>query len=222
MRRTYQLHGGDVLTDGIAAAAIGSTAPLGIGVHHGWRKIGSPITVTRSSESRIFELNDAPALDTYLELLSAPAAAYTDHAAFIEFATLHPLGFVRGGGQDEMRYISEADFADRALVCLADVPRGGLVWLTAGDDGTILDATGEACRAAVAGLDGRRPLGFLAFDGVSRRAVLGDSGIAAERARMVAEARGAPIAGFYTYGEIARTRGINGYHNQTIVVLAMS
>ena len=28
--------------------------------------------------------------------------------------------------------------------------------------------------------------------------------------------------GFYTYGEIARTRGVNGYHNQTIVALALS
>jgi hypothetical protein len=30
-----------------------------------------------------------------------------------------------------------------------------------------------------------------------------------------------PLAGFYTWGEIARTRGINGYHHQTLVVLAV-
>ena len=36
------------------------------------------------------------------------------------------------------------------------------------------------------------------------------------------EAGGAPVAGFYTYGEIARTRGIRGFHNQTLVVLALS
>jgi hypothetical protein len=29
-------------------------------------------------------------------------------------------------------------------------------------------------------------------------------------------------AGFYTYGEIARTRGISGFHNQTLVVLAVA
>ena len=33
---------------------------------------------------------------------------------------------------------------------------------------------------------------------------------------------GAPVAGFYTYGEIARTRGISGFHNQTLVVLAVA
>ena len=30
----------------------------------------------------------------------------------------------------------------------------------------------------------------------------------------------AALAGFYTYGEIARTRGVNGFDNQTIVAVA--
>ena len=33
---------------------------------------------------------------------------------------------------------------------------------------------------------------------------------------------GSPVAGFYTYGEIARTRGVSGFHNQTLVVLALA
>ena len=41
---------------------------------------------------------------------------------------------------------------------------------------------------------------------------LGGAGIAA----------GAPAAGFYTYGEIARTRGLRDFHNQTPVVLAVA
>jgi hypothetical protein len=34
-------------------------------------------------------------------------------------------------------------------------------------------------------------------------------------------APGAPLAGFYTYGEIARVRGARGFHNQTLVVLSI-
>jgi hypothetical protein len=30
------------------------------------------------------------------------------------------------------------------------------------------------------------------------------------------------VAGFYTYGEIARTHGMSGFHNQTLVVLSIS
>lgn len=39
---------------------------------------------------------------------------------------------------------------------------------------------------------------------------------------VVRHARGAPVGGCYTHGEIARTRGLAGYHNQTFVVLAVT
>ena len=67
------------------------------------------------------------------------------------------------------------------------------------------------------------PLGVLAFDCIARRGVLGDDGITHRGRRASAEhAGGAPVAGFYTYGEIARTRGVSGFHNQTLVVLAVA
>jgi hypothetical protein len=42
-----------------------------------------------------------------------------------------------------------------------------------------------------------------------------------EVARMTGQAGNAPVGGLYTWGEIARIRGINGFHNQTLVVLAV-
>lgn len=50
--------------------------------------------------------------------------------------------------------------------------------------------------------------------------MLGEEGIEREIRRISGYAAGAPVAGFYTYGEIARTHGISGFHNQTLVVLA--
>jgi hypothetical protein len=59
--------------------------------------------------------------------------------------------------------------------------------------------------------------------GLSRPSgVLGDRGIHIEIQRLAAIAWQAPVAGFYTYGEIARTRGMRGFHNQTLVVLSIS
>ena len=46
-------------------------------------------------------------------------------------------------------------------------------------------------------------------------------GIEREVERIAGHA-GGPVAGFYTYGEIARTHGVNGFHNQTLVVLALA
>jgi hypothetical protein len=63
---------------------------------------------------------------------------------------------------------------------------------------------------------------MLAFDCIARRGVLGDEGIRLEVNRIAEHAPGAQVAGFYTYGEIARIRGMTGFHNQTLVVLAVS
>ena len=48
-----------------------------------------------------------------------------------------------------------------------------------------------------------------------------ETSITEEISRVAHHANGAPVAGFYTYGEIARTRGMSGFHNQTLVVLAV-
>ena len=222
MTRTFQLHGGEVLTDAVVGAAIGSDAPIGIGVRHGWRRVGEPMVATRSAGNRLYSLDDQPALDVYLDRLQAPAEARRDPAAFTRFALTHPLGLSRRHGEEHVRFIGEADFEQRALIGIAAVPQGGLAWFMEGDDASVLAATDAACADALAPLRGRSPLGMIAFDCIARRGVLGDYGIATEVDRVAAQAGGAPVAGFYTYGEIARTRGVSGFHNQTLVVMAVS
>ena len=221
MQRTAQFHGHEVLRHAVVAAAIASDAPLGIGVRHGWRRVGHPMVVTRSDGNRVYTLDDAPALDVYLDRLGAPAPARTDPEAFIGFALTHPLGLSRRSGE-EVRFVAGADFADRSLFCIAHVPQGGLTWFMDGDDASVLAATDAACRDALAALDGQPPLGLVAFDCIARRGVLGEAGIQAEVDRIASFAGGAPVAGLYTYGEIARTHGISGFHNQTLVVLAVA
>ena len=121
-----------------------------------------------------------------------------------------------------MRFIGEADFDDRSLGCIAEVPQGNLVWFMEGDIESVLDATTAACTDALAGLDGTDPVGLFAFDCIARRGVLGDEGIRTEIDMVAKLAGDVPVAGFYTYGEIARTRGVTGFHNQTLVVLAVA
>jgi hypothetical protein len=222
MRQTFQLYGDQVLENAVVAAAVCSDAPIGIGVRHGWRKVGDPMLVTKSENNRVFLLDDKPALDVYLERLGAPEDTHSDPAAFTQFAQTHPLGLSRRAGEEQVRFVGEANFEDRSLGCIAEVPQGGLTWFMEGDDESVLEATDAACGDAVSSLDGQSPLGMIAFDCIARRGVLGEEGIQDEIEQVARNAGGAPVAGFYTYGEIARTRGINGFHNQTLVVLALS
>lgn len=221
MRATHQLYADHVLEDAVVAAAIGSDHPIGIGVRHGWRKVGEPMLVTESESNRVHELDGRPALDVYLERLEAPADATSDNAAFTRFALRHPLGLDRRSGE-EVRFVRGADFRSRALSCIADVPQGALTWIMEGDERSVLDATDAACAEAVAALAPDPPLGLLAFDCIARRGVLGEEGIQREVERVSRHAGGTQVAGFYTYGEIARVRGMTGFHNQTLVVLAVA
>ncbi len=221
MTRTRQICDDTVFEDAVVAVSIASDAPLGIGVGHGWVKVGEPLVVTSSSGTRVAKLNDRPALDVYLEHLNPPDLAHTDGVAFTHFAQTHPLGLDRRTGVS-IRFVAGADFATRELICIAQVPEDGLAYLMEGDAASVLDASDEAGREALAGLGGRPPVALLAFDCIARRGVLGDEGIAGEACRLAALAPEAAVAGFYTYGEFARTQGMTGFHNQTLVVLALA
>ena len=221
MTKTFQLHGDRVLTDAVVAAGIGADAPLGIGVRHGLRRIGEPMLVTSGGGNRVYTLDDRPALDVYLEHLGVDEPAGSEQVALARLALRHPLGLGRPAGEEQVRFIVGGDFTERSLSCMAEVPRGALVWIMEGDARSVLEATDAACGDSLAQLDGRPPLGLIAFDCIARRGFLGDERIEAEIDRLTTFAPGAPVAGFYTYGEIARTRGVSGFHNQTLVVLAV-
>jgi hypothetical protein len=221
MQHTFQFHGGEVLEHAVVGAAIGSEGPIGIGVQHGWRAVGEPMVVTASDGNQVMSLDDQPALDAYLQRLDAPSEVCDDEVAFTHFAATHPLGLSRRAG-DEVRFVAGSDFATRSLNCIAAVPQGSMLRIMEGDYDSVLDATDIACEQAVAALGGRTPLGMLTFDCVARKGVLGEAGSGAEVDRLTDYAPGAPVAGFYTYGEIARTHGVSGFHNQTLVVVAFS
>jgi hypothetical protein len=220
MRTTFQLHGSGVLTDAVVAAGIASDAPLGIGVRHGWRRVGEPMLVTSSVGNHVYTLDDQPALDAYLAHLGVDEPA--DEDTLTQIALTHPLGLGRPSGEELVRFIRGGDFAERSLLCIAEVPQSALVWIMEGDAESVLEATDAAAGDSLAALEGRPPLGMIAFDCIARRSVLGEAKIQVELDRLAAAAAGAPIAGFYTYGEIARTRGLRAFHSQTLVVLSLA
>ncbi|WP_328476233.1 FIST C-terminal domain-containing protein [Actinoplanes sp. NBC_00393] len=210
-----------VLSNAVLGAAIGSTSPFGIGIAHGWHKIGDPMVVTRSEGGKIYELDGEPALDVYLRRIGAPADLAADPAAFLNFATVRPLGLARRTGED-IRIIFEADPAERSISGLADTPEGALVWFMAADPEKIIDAAADAAVAAAESIAEVDPLGVLVFDCCVRPMALGEDNteLAAERLRDALKP--VPFGGFYSNGEIAREPNAKGMHHLTVVALAVS
>ncbi len=221
MVETVQMHGDTVLEHSMVLAAIGSNAPIGVGVAHGWRSVGEPMFATAVDGTEVLELDNRPAVDVYLERLGADPKLGADPHEFTSFALTHPLALVRRRG-DEIRWVNGADLERRSLRCNVDIQRNAQVWLTEGDCQSTIDAVGAACDEAVQQLEGHAPIGAIAFNCAARRAVLGPHGLIDEVAEIANHLGGIPVAGFYTYGEFARVRGPNGFHNQTLVMLVFS
>jgi hypothetical protein len=223
--RTYQFHGGrdgvEILSDAVIGVAIGSDAPLGVGIAHGWRKQGDAMIVTSSREGRVHELDGEPALDMFLRRLGADDSLLDDEEAFRQAAFLHPLGLSRRSGED-IRVIHSGDRADRSLLCLADVPQGALAWVMESDTGGLTDAAGQATEQAAGALGGRQPIGTVVFDCAARRIAIGEDGVGPEHDIIAKAIPNVPFGGFYTNGEIARVRGALGMHHFTVVTLALS
>jgi hypothetical protein len=210
---TALIYGAAVLEDAVIGVAIGSDAPIGVGVRHGWRPTGEPMLVTRAAPGRVLELDGGPAAAVYRDRLGSGA---DDDASVLA----HPLGMQRRIGEAHVRTVSMDHASDGSLATA--VPAGALVWLMESDPGSVLDATDAAVQEALAALgDGEDAAALLLFDCSARFKFL-RHGAAAEVARAVRHAGDATVAGLYTGGEIARTRGMLGYHQQTLVVLALA
>ena len=206
-----QLHGNRIHRNSVVAAALGSSAPLGVGVRHGWRPLGEPLLVTASEGNWLQTLNDRPALDVYLELLAAP-----EGVEFSRLALRHPFGVAAARGREaQIRAVVGANFQSRTLRCNTEAAVGTLVWPMEGAADEVLDATTLACEQSLAPLRGQPPLGLLAFDSVAR------AGLGGARARIAAAAAAAPVGSVGTYGEIARTSGSVGFHSHALAVLAI-
>ena len=216
--KTYQFCDDEIHSDAVIGIALGSDAPIGVGIAHGWRRVEPPMIVTKSQGAHIFKLDDQPALDMLLHRNN-----FTGTAAqfFAREQALQPLGLARRSGED-IRVLHAGDDDERSVWGTADVPQGALVWMMEADRQALIDGAVASCKDAMAHLDGLTPLGVLAFDCAGRRAGLADGGVLEEVAAIRTALDDAPFAGFYTTGEIARVRGALGMHHLTMVTLALA
>lgn len=211
--------GGRALLDGVVAVAIGSSAPIGVGIAHGCVPRGAPSIVTRADGPNVIQLDGRPALDVYFEKLGVDGARLGDDE-FDALAMVHPLAEPELSGAVRPRYI-RARTADGALVCATSIERNAAVEICDQSPETIVMSARAAVEDSVSQLD--RPAdAALVFNCAARSAWFG-SALAERELDAVAAAFGdaAPsLAGAYTRGEIGRLRGAKGDRNHSVIVAA--
>jgi hypothetical protein len=219
---TFQCADDLVMTNGLVAVWISAERPLGVAVDNGWHPIGDPMIVTRAEGNIVYEIDGVPAAAAYLaqrEVDPLDRNLYGEPSGSFSASTLdEPLGLANISGRFDVRHILRRT-AENGLELFGHVNEQSVVQVMTADWEDLVAAAEQAGADAVAQL-GRDPVGALVFSCTGRVAPLGPH-LRDEASAISRSIGGIPMAGFFTYGEFARLTGSTGFHNATVVVLAL-
>lgn len=204
------------------AAALGfygDRLSIGVCATGGWGPFGPDRLITRSHKNVLYEFDGRPALELYKRYLG-------DHAAGLPATGLmFPLDLrVRDDSDRVLRSLLSIDEKEQSITFAGNVPEGAYARFMMGYVDELVDGTQRAARASWQQLNGMAPAFSLLVSCNARRSVLKQR--VEEEVEAVREilSQGTPLAGFYSYGEIAppETGGPSVLHNETMVVISFA
>lgn len=220
-KRTYQFFNDSVLTDSVVGVYINTDISCGYGVRHGFSPVGEPLLVTKAEGNILYELNQKPALDVYLEYfgLSKDKKGIEKLGAMKE-VNFYPIGVPIWREEYQIVHLNYRN-PDGSITCANEIPENSIVRIMHAKKEDLLNATRLAINQAISMIKGKKLRACFIFDCVSRPLLLEES--APEEIKIVKEILGEniPVSGFYTYGEIGRCSVAGGrpfFHTMTFVV----
>jgi hypothetical protein len=223
-KKTYLYFDGQIYSDCVCAILWGGKLNFGLGVKHGWKPLGKPRYVTKSSGGRVYEIDGVPAVEIYKNYFGYDSSRLNKELKHISM--LYPIGIHLAGEEEYLLRSILSIEEGGALSFQGNVPEASLIRLMIGTKDSCLAATREAADEVKKGLLGK-PCNFvLVFDSVSRYILLGRQ--AGKELEIIKERLGEeiPIIGIYTFGEQAPLKSIDYqgkayFHNQTISILGI-
>jgi len=225
--------GDELRDDCVVLAGLFTTKPVGIAARHGWSAVGPVRTVTRADGFHLFELDERPALEVWLEDArnagGTPPVETRDIVAFL--ADHYELGIAdesasrlvttsQGAPRELAARAPLAIREDGALRLSASISEGSHVRVLHASRDDLLRASADAATAA-ADRAGHPIAGALVLACAGRLSALGES-FPHEPAQIRARLE-APVGGASVFGEIARNlRDADAFFNITTVIIAFS
>jgi hypothetical protein len=185
----------------------------------GWAPFGPERKITKSKDNILFEIDGKPALDLYKYYLGDKARELP------QASLLYPLNVIpEGKNEAVVRTILSINEEENSMVLAGDVPVNSKVQLMMASIDAIALGAQHAAEIAVETRKNPAEL-VLIVSCVGRKLVMNQR--VEEEIEQVQEVIGntTPIAGFYSYGEMAPFNGINKaceLHNQTMTLTLIS
>lgn len=218
-QKTFQISGARYETNGLPVLAVYGPVKFGHGVHSGWQAFGQPMTVTRTEGHVLYTVDGRSAAGLLAEEFGQTVLL---SAGEYPLAVLLPE---EGEDKFYLRAILEVDPKADRVILAGSIPEGARVRLTSASRDQILLGSAASTRAALARYPGDDPQALLVFSCAARKWLLGPrvreeyEGIAKE---LSSEGLEIPVAGFYSFGELApHEQNVSYAHNETCVTLAL-
>jgi hypothetical protein len=208
---------------GIVAAVgfYGDKMRVSYGSVGGWSIFGPERRITRAKDNVLYELDGKPALALYKQYLGEEAEKLPGSGL------LYPLSIrpANDATHSIVRTIVGIDEKEKSLIFAGDMPEGHIAQLMHGSLDNLVDGAERAARYAVMDFgkfDSKHTLGIL-VSCIGRSLMMGQR-VSNEVEVVHRMLNSAPLAGFYSYGEIChhpQTKKCD-LHNQTMTITLIS
>ncbi|MFM2229932.1 MAG: hypothetical protein RL607_1190 [Bacteroidota bacterium] len=218
---SYQSFDNEVMEHGAFALAFcDPTLSIDTQATHGFLAIGEPLTVTKSHDNIIEELDGKPAWPTFLARLGLPDTAECGNSIPVGALAeqLSKADAKEYGNRHILRVVTkhEGDHIYYATSC----PEGTQLWLTVRDEELIFTEMDRMVKSMIERSQGKKPIVVFHADCLARGRYLTNRVLKEELVHQMqtpfyTENGCPPWLGMYGFGEFARLNGKNTYHNYT-------
>lgn len=214
--KTYQWCGTEAAFDSVAGAGLSGPFRVETGVTRSCRPVGEPGRVTRADGHKIYEIDGRPAYDMLLESISQ--VEFENPEQIFERVFLGvPLKSFQTSFLDSpylIRNIMGINTKKGMLTCVSPVEEGDYITFALRDGEAAREDLARMLEDLKSGLGGATPAAGLYFNCCARGRILygspnGDVSLIRKAFPKM------PLAGFFTYGEIAPVDHVNQFHHHS-------
>ena len=227
--QTFQYCGQEVMSHGVVALGLKGPFAVEVGICHGTSPTGVSMTITKTDDTRILEIDGQPALDVWNQStgFAEQGVAHQDYLASWALGLQRSTPDAATATEKISTVIRGAfglDPAAGAVIVQAAIPNGSRVMFHHRTVENVLSGT-EAMSNDLAGrLSGRTPWAVLGFECAARTfPFLGEANTIKEHRQLrAAVAPAAPWLGMMAWGEIGPSGGRTAFHNYTFPLVVFT
>lgn len=224
MKKTSVFNNSIVLEDAVSICMLHSKTPVVISVKHGHKPLSPPLTITKSKENIVYEIDNKPAFEVwknYLESEIIKLGMDASHLSDLQIAEIfqkYEAG-LQTGSDYKVRFPNSLT-PNGSMKFGCSMMEGSVIKVMSSTVEDQIESAKIAAKNAKMLAGEKKIVGALVFDCSCRRMILKDKfNLAVNEMKKILNV---PIIGFETYGEIAMEMGeLSGFHNATTVIMLL-